>query len=169
MNVVNVHERSLGAPTDAVGTLLDSLASGDDRLWPAETWPRMRFDRPLGAGAVGGHGPIRYVVEEYVPGRSIRFRFVAPAGFDGGHRFEVVPHDDGTSALRHVLEMRVRGRARITWPLVFRPLHDALLEDALSRAETSLGLPVHVRRWSRRVRLLRAVLSRRRGPRGSVR
>lgn len=34
-------------------------------------------------------------------------------------------------------------------PLVFRPLHDALIEDALDRAATSLGLDPEKPRWSR--------------------
>ncbi|UNO43730.1 DUF2867 domain-containing protein [Streptomyces sp. MST-110588] len=39
----------------------------------------MRFDRPLGVGAYGGHGPVRYRVSAYDPGRRIRFDFTSPA------------------------------------------------------------------------------------------
>jgi hypothetical protein len=120
----------------------------------------MRFDRPLGVGAVGGHGPIRYVIEEYQPGRLIRFRFTGPAGFLGTHRFEVEEVAPGQVRLRHVLEMRVVGRARLTWPLVYWPLHDALIEDALDRAEASTGRLPPPRRWPVRVRLLRWILRR---------
>ena len=59
LRVLNVHDRNIAAPPDAVGALIDSLASDDDALWPSRTWPRMYLDRPLGVGAIGGHGPIR--------------------------------------------------------------------------------------------------------------
>jgi len=78
MNVRNVHERVLDVPACDLAVLLDGLASPDDALWPRHLWPAMKFDRPLQVGAVGGHGPIRYTVEAYEPGRRIRFRFTAP-------------------------------------------------------------------------------------------
>src|SRR5258706_10809497 len=87
--VYNVHARNLAAPADAVGALLDSLASPNDRLWPRESWPRMTLDRPLAVGARGGHGPIGYAVEDYRPGRHVRFRFHAPQGFAGTHALDV--------------------------------------------------------------------------------
>jgi len=115
----------------------------------------MRFDRPLAPGAVGGHGPIRYVISHYVPGRWIRFTFIGPRGFDGFHEYAVCTEDRRT-VLRHTLAMHVRGPARLTWPLVFRPLHDALVEDSLDRAEqATTGGIARPTRWSRYVRLLR--------------
>ena len=157
--VRNIHERELDAPPARVGELLDSLASQDDALWPHHLCPRMRFDRPLGVGAHGGHGPIRYVVEEYAPGESVTFRFVGPRGFDGFHRFDRISTSAGKVALRHTLEMTTRGRALLSWPLVFRPLHDALIEDAFAAAEAALGREPRIRPWSWRVRLLRAILA----------
>ena len=68
MPVHNIHQRRIAAPPARVGELLDTLASGKDRLWPHERWPPMKLDTPLGIGATGGHGPIRYVVEAYDPG-----------------------------------------------------------------------------------------------------
>ncbi len=154
----NVHERILVAPVDEVGALLDSLSSSSDRLWPAR-WPPMQFDRPLQVGAVGGHGPIRYEVEEYIAGRSVRFRFTGPDGFHGSHRYEVTALPQGGTRLRHVLEMDARSGARISWLLAFRPLHDALLEDSLDRAEASLGSdPARPSQWSWYVRFLRWIL-----------
>ncbi len=155
MKVLNVHQRELPVSASRAGTLLDSLASPADALWPRRTWPPMRLDRPLGVGAVGGHGPIRYVVEEYVRGECVCFRFSAPPGFDGQHRFDVVSLGHDRSLLRHSLAMRTSGTARLTWPLVFRPLHDALIEDAFAEAETALGLPRHEHPWSIGVRVLR--------------
>jgi len=116
----------------------------------------MRFDRPLGVGAMGGHGPVCYSIEEYRSGLSILFRFSAPRGFDGTHRFEAEDRQ-GATILRHVLEMRATGPARLSWPLLFRPLHDACLEDCLDRATVSLGIVLpHPARWSIYVRMLRA-------------
>ena len=153
MAVVNLHHRTVRADRH-VGGLLDGLAGADDRLWPHEHWPAMRFDRPLGVGAVGGHGPIRYRVEAYVPGTWIRFRFTAPRGFDGYHEFCVHESAAGTR-LEHRLVMAVHGPARLTWPLASRPLHDALIEDCLDRAEHD-PTP-HRPRWGRYVRALRAL------------
>ena len=56
--------------------------------------------------------------------------------------------------------MTARGSARLTWPLLFRPLHDALLEHALAVAEASLGHTPLVHPWSLRVRVLRWLVSR---------
>ena len=159
MKVRNVHARRLRVDVDAVARLIDSLAAEDDRLWPKAVWPAMKFDRPLGVGAVGGHGPIRYTVVEYEPGRFVRFRFDAPRGFVGSHRFEI-EEASGDVVLSHVLEMDVAGVARLSWSLVFRPLHDALIEDCLSRAQRSLGLMPEVVPWSPSVRLLRRILGR---------
>lgn len=163
VKVHNTHERRLAATPDRVGALLDALASDADRLWPGRTWPRMAFDRPLAVGASGGHGPIRYTVEAYEPGRAIRFRFTGPAGFDGWHGFDVIPAPDGT-VLRHTVAMQARGRARLSWPLLYGPLHDALLEDALAQAQATLGLAPDIPPWPHRVRLLRWLLSAGRAP-----
>jgi hypothetical protein len=55
--------------------------------------------------------------------------------------------------------MQVHGTAVITWPVVFCPMHDALIEDSLASAEASLGLAPAIRPWSPWVRLLRWILS----------
>ena len=160
MKVLNVHERELRATRDEVGALIDSLASPADALWPNVAWPRMKFDRPLGVGATGGHGPIRYVVETYAPGWSVTFRFTGPPGFDEFHGYEVVAVSASTVLLRHTLQMTTHRLAVLSWPLVFPPLHDALIEDSLATAEASLGQPPKVQSWSRWVRFLRWAVSR---------
>jgi hypothetical protein len=168
MRVRNVHERVLPLPAARVGALLDTLASSHDRLWPTDRWPRMRFDRPLQAGAIGGHGPIRYTVEMYEPGRAVLFRFTAPWGFHGTHGYEVEAAGIGGTRLRHTLEMSTSGPALLSWPLVFRPLHDALIEDSLDRAAVELGVPpASPARWSAWVRGLRGLLARSPGLRTS--
>jgi hypothetical protein len=64
MKVLNVHERELHATADQVGALIDSLASEEDALWPKHSWPPMNLEGPLRVGTRGGHGPIRYFIEE---------------------------------------------------------------------------------------------------------
>ena len=165
MKVLNIHERAFRAEAHEVGALVDSLSSAGDRLWPCHLWPRMVLDRALAVGAKGGHGPIRYFVESYEPGLSVRFRFTGPAGFDGFHGFEVLSSAERTVVLRHTLRMETRGPALLFWPIVFRPLHDALIEDSLAQAAISFGVEPDVRVWSSWVRLLRSRLSRRRAAR----
>jgi hypothetical protein len=162
MSVRNVHERVLAASIEHAAPLIDRLASPGDRLWPRDRWPPMTLDRALQLGAAGGHGPIRYVVDAYEAGRSVRFRFTAPTGFVGTHGFDLEALDDEHVRLRHVLDMRVEGLAHLSWPLVFQPLHDALIEDAFDRAEAQFGGQVHRPRWSGWVRMLRRLLAHRR-------
>lgn len=158
MRVHNLHVRRLNATEDQVGTLIDSLAGPEDRLWPRRHWPAMRFDRPLAVGAVGGHGPVRYTVEGYHPGRWVRFRFTAPLGFDGWHEYSVRALDEGAE-LHHLLSIQARTPAWLTWPLLWGPLHDAVLEDSLDKAERALhGSVARPAQWSPYVRLLRRAL-----------
>lgn len=152
----NEHERILPGDLDTVGALIDGLGAEDDRLWPSDVWPRVHFERPLAPGARGHHGPVHYVVDSYEPGRRVVLSFTRPVGLEGHHRFEVDPIGPERTRLRHVLEARPYGRARLTWPLFFRPLHDALLEDALDRAErATAGSVARPARWSSWVRILR--------------
>jgi len=161
MLAYNVHTRRLNASRTEVSALIDSLAGDHDRLWVRHSWPEMRFDRHLGVGAVGGLGPIRYTVVAYEPGRCLRFRFTSPRGFDGFHEFTAHPRDSGGTDMRHLMAMRLRFPAWLTYPLLWRPLHDALLEDTLDRAERSLtGTIESPATWSPYVRLLRAILAR---------
>jgi hypothetical protein len=133
------------SPAEEGGALIDSPAGPHDGLWARDLWPEMRFDRPLGVGADGGHGPVLCAVEAYEPGRRVRFRFAAPRGSD----------------LHHLLATRLRFPARLTYPLLWLPLHDALIEDSLDRAVRTLTRAVQSpARWSPYVRLLRAILIR---------
>jgi hypothetical protein len=166
MKIWSLHARCIPASLEFAGKLLDGLAGADDRLWPHDRWPPMRLDRPLGVGAKGGHGPVRYEVVEYVPGRKVAFRFDAGAGLmrgvRGGHRWELSETPDGVE-LRHVIEAEGGLAPALRWHLLVRPLHDALIEDALDRAENALaGTAKPPARWSLRVRFLRR-LARRKG------
>ncbi|MFB7654352.1 MULTISPECIES: SRPBCC family protein [unclassified Streptomyces] len=135
--VWNVHERPLPVAPDRVGALIDSLGSEHDRLWPPD-WPPLRFERPLTVGVSGGHGPVRYVVSHYVPGRWVRFRFTGPPGFDGFHEFSLEGLDDGRTVLRNTLVVRPRGVRWLAWALIVRPLHDAAFEHGMDCAERAL-------------------------------
>lgn len=159
MSIHNVHVRTFDAELEPLGALIDSLAGEHDRLWPRPRWPALRLDGELAVGARGGHGPIRYAVSDYEPGRRACFRFDRRI-FDGHHWFEVVTLD-GRPALLHVLEARPQGAMRILWPLVVRWWHDALIEDAFDRAEAELaGRPWAPRRHGAWVRATFAVARR---------
>ena len=164
MNVENIHERMLPRPIERVSPLLDSLSSTNDGIWPFESWPRLKLHGGLAIGAKGGHGPVRYTVTEYEPGKRVCFTFTGPAGFHGIHQFQLVPVSSSETVLRHVIRMETRGAAVIGWPLVFRPLHDALMEDAFDKAERQLGLKAGTSKWTAWVCFLRFVLrTKRRG------
>lgn len=159
MNVTNIHSRSYPVGNTEIGELLDSLASKEDKLWPRRMWPAMKFDRPLSVGANGGHQPIRYFVEKYEAGKLVQFRFTAPRGFNGVHRLEVLEKSLKETELRHTIEMTTQGPALFSWPILVRPLHNALVEDALTLVEQNLGLEKHVKSWSVYVRVLRWIAS----------
>jgi len=160
-SVTNIHQRVLRSDLPAAGLLVNHLGSKNDKLWPVRLWPSMKFDRELQVGAQGGHGPIRYFAEAMEPGRSVTFRFTGPKGFNGIHKFFINELEPGLVKLEHRIEMKVKGIAIFTWPLIFRPLHDALLEDALDRAESYIsGTQINKRKYSLRVRFLRWIGSR---------
>ena len=163
--VTNTHERRFNVPAAHLERLIDQLASPHDIFWPSDRWPRMQFDRPLGVGARGGHGPIRYVIEWYEPGRDIEFRFTAPEGFNGTHRLTLEAIAPDQCRIRHEIRMTLSGSARLSWPLAFRHMHDALLEDALDQAEAfAEGKPVQQREWTPWVKALRWLMSKRARP-----
>ncbi|MCJ7726050.1 MAG: SRPBCC family protein [Acidimicrobiia bacterium] len=158
MRAASVHQRHLAAPVADLGALIDTLASPDDRLWPHRTWPAMRFDGPLGVGAAGGHAFVRYHVEDYRPGSSVVFRITGPRGFSGTHRFDAGSDGDG-AVLTHTIDGAASLRFAMPWFMVVRPLHDALIEDALDNAEReATGTVAGPARWSWWVRMLRRLL-----------
>lgn len=160
MQVINVHQRLLHASPEQVSDLLATLGSAHDRVWPRKGWPRMRLDGPLAPGASGGHGPIRYRVESWLPGHGVRFRFTLP-GVDGWHAFEILDATERLCVLEHRIEARLSGAMLLKWLLVVRALHDACVEDALSQIEQALGLPPRQVPWSPYVRLWMRWLARR--------
>lgn len=153
--VHNVHERELPVPAHEVAALLDRVGGPDDPLWPSPAWAPMVMDGPLADLPAGGHGPVRYRVTAYDPGRKVEFTFGPELGIDGTHVLSVEPAGSDRSILRHVMDARTRGWMRLVWPLVVRPAHDAVLEDLLDRAEVALGVgPARPARWSPWVRVI---------------
>jgi len=151
----NVHERTIEAPADEVGALLDAVGRDGDRLWPSPPWVPMRLDGPVAVGAAGGHGPVRYRVTEHEPGRRVRFAFDPKLGLMGYHELTVEPAGGGRCMVRHVLAGEATGSMRVLWPLAVRWLHDAVLEDLLDNAEReTTGTVASPARWSGWVRFL---------------
>src|SRR5690606_21569628 len=114
MEFFNIHERWLPAEPARAAALLDGLAQPGDRLWPHQAWPGIHFDRDLEVGASGGHGPVRYQVESYEPGRQVSFRFLPKTGFAGHHWFELAPLADGV-LLRHGLRASGGLKSGLYW------------------------------------------------------
>ena len=162
MKIYNIHKRIINRPINQVGPFLDSLSSPRDKLWPYEKWPPMKFDRELREGAKGGHGPIRYYVKHYKPGKKVIFEFTGPSGFHGQHFFELEMKEPKSTIIRHAIDMKIKGQALIAWPMLFRPLHDALIEDSFDKLETNLSLSPKNNSWSSWVKLLRWALKRKR-------
>ncbi|MEU4620447.1 DUF2867 domain-containing protein [Actinoplanes sp. NPDC023801] len=131
----NIHERILATGIAEAGALLDRLGAPGDPLWPSPTWIPMRFDRPLAVGADGGHGPVRYHVTAYEPGRRVEFTFHPRIGLTGTHTAEILPHGPGSCVLRHRLVATSTGKMRLLWPALVRVCHDTVVEHLLDNAE----------------------------------
>ena len=163
MKVYNVHERRLDAEPEVVGALIDNLAGPDEKLWPKGQWPAMEMEPDLRPGACGGHGPVRYRMAEYVPKRRAAFQFEdhgLTAGLDGWHFFEVAPRRKGV-VLRHVIDVDCGFKDWLRWWFAIRPMHNALLEDALDLAQQEVDGPVaKPAKWGIWVRCLRWIVAR---------
>jgi hypothetical protein len=147
----NVHQREFRTSEAELGELLDAVSGPGDQLWPRKHWVPMALDGPLGVGADGGHGPVRYRVCSYQPGRRVEFEFRAPTPLRGAHALEVLPGSrPGTAMLRHELTGRPVGvPGLLLWTLMVRWLHDAVLEELLDNAGRAVGdPPARPARWS---------------------
>ncbi|MET9296605.1 DUF2867 domain-containing protein [Streptomyces sp. NPDC003077] len=155
----NVHTRLIAAPAETVGAFLERLSAADDPLWPTPVWPPMLFDRPLGVGAEGGHGFIRYRVSAHEPGRRVRFTFAPPE--NGFHELTVEPVGPDRCRVRHTLHQTRNVAHWLIWAAVIGPLHDVVVEEVLDNVERlATGEPERPVRWSPRVRALHWLLHR---------
>jgi hypothetical protein len=165
MKIFNRHDRIIPAEKDALGSILDSLSGPEDALWPRETWPPMVLDPGLKVGAAGGHGPVRYRVSDYIPGRRAVFQFDRAglmAGINGRHYFEVVPRR-GHVIIRHDLEGDCDLGMWLKWTFFVRPLHNTVIEDAFDKVESRFSRTVVKRsQWGPYIRFLRRLIARRR-------
>lgn len=72
---------------------------------------------------------------------AVESRSVSPRRFDRTHGFGVAERQ-GADRIAPRAGMPTKGAALLSWPLIFRPLHDALIEDGLDKATISLGQTV---------------------------
>jgi hypothetical protein len=173
LRIKSIHTRELPVAPKDVGALLDGLGSPGDRLWPTDRWPTtpLEIDGRLAVGARSRQGvlrltQIRQVVDEYVPGRRIAFRFAPGLGLVGTHCLEVEPLGEHRCRLTHTLDGRLEPRKIPVYPVLIRQ-HDALAEDLLDRAEqATTGRVAGPSPWPASVRIANAVevaIARRRG------
>lgn len=162
MKVLNIHTRTIHQPKDRLAELFKTLASKNDRMLATDKWPPMILDKGLQVGSKGGHGPIKYTVQEFKPDESIQFAFTRPKGFNGFHKFEMTRLDDHSTELKHTIDMNTTGSATIKWAVAIRWLHDAYIEDAFDKVENHSAAEKKNSDWSSWVKLLRKVLKPRR-------
>lgn len=155
--VRDVHARTIEAPAEVVGALLDRIGSDRDPLFPVPVWPPLHLDRPLAVGADGGHGPVRYRVGAYEPGRRIRFDFTEGEG--GWHEVTVRPLGPDSCRVEHVLEEQLPFGQLLLWLLAIRAVHGTMVEELFDNAERAaagrVDAPVRRSPW---VRLLNRLL-----------
>ncbi len=158
MKVTTVHRRFIASPFDVVSSVLKTIGTHNDKVWPVDKWPAMRFQEGLKVGASGGHGPIRYTISAHRSGKHIRFAFIRPKLFHGYHEFELHMQSCSSCVLIHRINMNVVGWGIVQWIVAIRFLHDALLEDLLDKVEGNCVVkPKAKHNWSTWVRLLRSI------------
>jgi hypothetical protein len=172
--IENVHTREIQAPVSLVGDILDTLGSPGDRVWARDIWVAepVVFDRPLGVGADGGHGSVRYSVVEYQRGRRVVFRFSPGGGLSGSHGFELEPVGHDQTRITHFLDAQTPPWMRPLVPVLIG-WHDAMVETAFDRVELeatgSLKRRRRIPRWLRIANRTEIAIGRARGklpPRG---
>jgi hypothetical protein len=153
MPIINIHSRHLPASVQEIAQLIASAASKNDRIWPHENWPRIFLDRPIQAGAVGGHGPIRYRISHYAPTERVRFEFTQ--GSQGWHELTLQATSACTCILTHTIQTKPTWPFWMAWHLMIRYMHDALIEDLFDKLEAQFQPVKHPNRWNAYVKLVR--------------
>lgn len=159
MNVLNIHTREINKPKGEILNLFATLSQKDDKMWPWEKWPPMKFKNGLTINSEGGHGPIRYIVVDYNPEEFVEFEFQKPNGFNGRHKFEIVTLSESKTEIKHTIKMKTAGSGTLAWIFAIRWLHDALLEDAFDKIENQLCNSQKKSAWNPWVKLLRRLLA----------
>ena len=155
MKVLNIHKRILNQPKSKVTELLKTLSTENDRIWPKEKWPEMKFKDGIKVGAKGGHGPIRYSVEKYIPNEIIQFGFSKPNGFNGVHKFEINELTNEKTQIKHTIDMITQGKGTLIWIFAIRSLHNALIEDGFDKLETNFSNNRKSTEWNIWVKFIR--------------
>ncbi|WP_397362939.1 hypothetical protein [Olleya sp. R77988] len=136
---------------------MKTLATNEDKVWPQQDWPAMRFKKGLKVGSYGGHGIVRYTVEQFIEGKYIKFRFSKPKGFNGFHDFEIIEINNEKTELIHTIQMETKGLAIFSWIFAIRWLHDALIEDAFDNVENYFSENNKRTKWNPWVKFLRFI------------
>ncbi|WP_299336207.1 hypothetical protein [uncultured Psychroserpens sp.] len=160
MKVINQHTRLIDQPKAFVSQLFDTLATKNDRIWPKENWPAMKFKDGLQIGNNGGHGRIRYTIIEFEPGCRIKFKFLKPDGFYGTHELVIESVSEDSTEIRHEIRMKTSIKGYILWITMIRWLHDALIEDAFDKVENQFLSENKETSHSFWVRCLRSIYKR---------
>jgi len=160
LKVLNIHKRTLNQPIDKVAELLKTLSTENDRIWPKEKWPEMKFKEGIKIGAIGGHGPIRYSIEKYNPNELIQFRFSKPNGFNGIHKFEINELSDQKTEIKHTIDMNTEGKGTLIWFFAICSLHNALIEDGFDKLENNFFDNRKSTKWNIWVKFLRKYMSK---------
>lgn len=158
MKVLNVHKRIIHASKSEVAELMRTLATKDDKVWPHEKWPAMKFKDGIQVGNKGGHGPIRYSILQCIPGEFIEFEFSKESGFNGTHCLKITAVETNKTEMKHIIEMNPKWKAILPWILGIRWLHDALIEDAFDKVYNHFSGTSVSSEWNLWVRILRKVL-----------
>jgi len=135
MRVVNSHKRVIHQPKAQLSQLFDTLGLEDDKIWPHENWPAMRFKDGLKVGSQGGHGRIRYKIIAFSPGNHIKFKFSKPEGFNGTHELIINSLTENSTEIVHEILVNTSFKATFFWLFIIRWLHDALIEEAFDKVE----------------------------------
>lgn len=160
MKVLNIHKRTLNQLKEKVAELLKTLSTENDRIWPKEKWPEMKFKEGIKIGAKGGHGPIRYSIEKYNPNELIQFRFSKPNGFNGIHKFEINELSDQKTEIKHTIDMNTEGKGTLIWFFAICSLHNALIEDGFDKLENNFFDNRKSTKWNIWVKFLRKYMSK---------
>ena len=158
MKITNIHKRVISQSQEKLGALLLTLATKEDKIWPTQHWPSMKLDRGLEQGSKGGHGPIGYVVQKYIPNQLIQFQFLNPKNFVGIHKFEIKALTVDQSQIIHTIDMEAKGTGMFTWLVGIRWLYDALIEDAFDQIENQFSTQQKKTKWNWWVKTLRFFL-----------
>ncbi|WP_018622165.1 hypothetical protein [Spirosoma luteum] len=156
MKVINIHKREIQQPPVELAKLFNTLATENDMMLATDKWPAMKFEKGLQVGSKGRHGPIKYFVTEYQPGKSITLQFDM-IGFNGFHKLAITELETTKTELSHVINMTTMGSATIKWALVIRWLHDAYIEDAFDKVENHFINDKKYSEWNLWVKILRKI------------